>query len=107
MLLQQKSWSGGKGSRLKEGRVDGFFKYERLPNFCYQCGMLDQREKDCLEKMNMGKVKDVCNMERGLEVSQVDEGEEIKEEQEKRIGRKSNQAGRRWWRKRLHKKSSG
>lgn len=84
-----------------------FFKYERLPNFCYQCGMLDQREKDCLEKMNMGKVKDVCNMECGLEVSQVDEGEEIKEEQEKRIGRKSNQAGRRWWRKRLHKKSSG
>lgn len=26
-----------------------FFKYERLPNFYYQCGMLDHGEKDCPE----------------------------------------------------------
>ena len=31
-----------------------FFKYERLPNFCYQCGMLDYGEKDCLEKISTG-----------------------------------------------------
>ena len=25
------------------------FKYERLPNFCYRCGMLDHTSKECLE----------------------------------------------------------
>ena len=28
-----------------------FFKYERLPNFCYRCNMLDHDEKECLESM--------------------------------------------------------
>ena len=27
-----------------------FFKYKRLPNFCYRCRKLDHGEKDCLEK---------------------------------------------------------
>ncbi|KAK7827709.1 hypothetical protein CFP56_030881 [Quercus suber] len=25
------------------------FKYERLPNFCYRCGLLNHALKDCLE----------------------------------------------------------
>lgn len=25
------------------------FKYERLPNFCYRCGLLSHALKDCLE----------------------------------------------------------
>lgn len=29
-----------------------FFRYKRLPNFCYWCGMLDHGEKDCQEKMS-------------------------------------------------------
>ena len=27
-----------------------YFKYERLPNFCYRCGMVDHGEKECLEQ---------------------------------------------------------
>ena len=28
-----------------------FFKYERLPNFCYRCSILDHGEKECLKSM--------------------------------------------------------
>lgn len=31
-----------------------FFKYEQLPNFYYQCGMLNHGENDCLEKTSTG-----------------------------------------------------
>ena len=31
-----------------------FFKYKWLPNFYYQCGMLDHGENDDLEKMSTG-----------------------------------------------------
>ena len=30
-----------------------FFKYEWLPNFCYQCGRLDHGVKECTEKAGM------------------------------------------------------
>lgn len=38
-----------------------FVQYEHLPNFCYVCGMLDHREKECMEK------------ERGCEGNQEDD----------------------------------
>ena len=41
-----------RGRRVKMGKDrSGWvsFKYERLPNFCYQCGLLTHGDKDCLE----------------------------------------------------------
>ena len=31
------------------------FKYERLPNFCYRCGLLEHDLKDCLENLGNDK----------------------------------------------------
>ena len=36
------------------------FKYERLPNFCYRCGLLEHALKDCTRKDEVDK-----NGERG------------------------------------------
>ncbi len=38
----------GRKARLEKGRETWiFFKYERLPNFCYWCGLLSHSDKDC------------------------------------------------------------
>ena len=33
------------------------FKYERLPNFCYRCGLLEHDLKECPENVGMDKVE--------------------------------------------------
>ncbi|KAL0009863.1 hypothetical protein SO802_004971 [Lithocarpus litseifolius] len=41
----------GKRIAIEEGTTRWVnFKYERLPNFCYSCSMLDHDLKDCLER---------------------------------------------------------
>lgn len=45
---------------LKESQIWANFQYERLPNFCYYCGMLDHVEKHCefgLELERLGEVE--------------------------------------------------
>jgi hypothetical protein len=38
----------GRKARLEKGRETWIsFKYERLPNFCYWCGLLSHSDKDC------------------------------------------------------------
>ena len=42
---------GEEGNHRKGGEARWvFFKYERLLNFCYQCGRLDHGVKECMEK---------------------------------------------------------
>ena len=42
-----------------------FFKYEWLPNFCYQCGRLDHGVKECTEKASMENKADEERMQYG------------------------------------------
>lgn len=43
----------GKKVTIEEGETRWvFFKYKRLPNFCYRRGRLDHGEKKCLDKIN-------------------------------------------------------
>ena len=42
-----------------------FFKYERLPNFCYRCGKLDHGEKECAEKQGSENGEDGGCMQYG------------------------------------------
>lgn len=43
----------GKKVTIKKGETRWvFFKYEQLPNFCYQCGRLDHGVKECTKKIS-------------------------------------------------------
>ncbi|XP_023928142.1 uncharacterized protein LOC112039499 [Quercus suber] len=42
------------------------FKYERLPNFCYKCGLLNHDLKDCPENLGPAKMQDTQNFQYGL-----------------------------------------
>ena len=41
------------------------FKYERLPNFCYQCGLLEHDLKDCTRKDGVDKNGDRGELQYG------------------------------------------
>ena len=41
------------------------FKYERLPNFCYRCGLLEHDLKDCLESTKNDKEKERGDLQYG------------------------------------------
>jgi len=56
----------GKRISIEEGtarRVN--FKYERLPNFCYCCGMLDHDLKDCLVRKENGIIPAIEDLQYG------------------------------------------
>ncbi len=42
------------------------FKYERLPNFCYQCGLLTHGDKDCLETTKRPNGENAAHAQYGL-----------------------------------------
>ncbi|KAK9996581.1 hypothetical protein SO802_021267 [Lithocarpus litseifolius] len=44
-----------------------YFKYERLPNFCYRCGVLNHALKDCTDNQDQSERKKItsCNMVHG------------------------------------------
>ena len=41
------------------------FKYERLPNFCYQCGLLNHDMKDCSEVQRRDDQTEVKELQYG------------------------------------------
>ena len=41
------------------------FKYERLPNFCYRCGLLEHDLKECLESAGSDKVEERGDLQYG------------------------------------------
>ena len=50
----------GKKITIERGEVRWVqFKYERLPNFCYRCGLLSHTLKDCPESSVTGRLSEV------------------------------------------------
>ena len=41
------------------------FKFERLPNFCYSCGLLDHSLKDCSDELDVTKEKEASILQYG------------------------------------------
>ncbi|XP_030924789.1 uncharacterized protein LOC115951782 [Quercus lobata] len=41
------------------------FKYERLPNFCYRCGLLEHDLKDCTQKEELDKTRKIGELQYG------------------------------------------
>ncbi|XVF50447.1 hypothetical protein PTKIN_Ptkin04bG0101000 [Pterospermum kingtungense] len=41
------------------------FQYERMPDFCYICGMLDHQESDCPTAITY--IKEGCKLEKAFE----------------------------------------
>ena len=57
-----------KGKRVTIEGVEGRwvqFKYERLPNFCYQCGLLNHDMKDCIEVKKNGDQSEMKELQYG------------------------------------------
>lgn len=56
----------GKKINVDEG-VDRWvlFKYERLPNFCYRCRLLEHDLKDCTQKKEIDKTGDMGEFQYG------------------------------------------
>ena len=57
-----------RGKRVTIEGVEGRwvqFKYERLPNFCYQCGLLNHDMKDCTEVKKSGDQSEMKELQYG------------------------------------------
>ena len=57
-----------RGKRVTIEGVEGRwvqFKYERLPNFCYQCGLLNHDMKDCIKVKKSGDQSEMKELQYG------------------------------------------